>query len=194
MDKRRKLLIVVLAFLFIVMAYRNYNLLFKGAPPVVREATAPTTKKGGTATAREGKEKVMAVAPTPSPTAIPIKFEPIDVDPYLLEGQLISGQWGREPFLTPEELRPVVPVEEKPPEEEEPLPVVKSILVGGGKKVAIINGEWYNVGDLIMGTNYRVADITVDGVMLEKVGQQKLRQVVKPNPTEGRIKIRSREK
>ncbi|MFN3466082.1 MAG: hypothetical protein ACK4WF_00065 [Candidatus Brocadiales bacterium] len=194
MDRRRKLLIGVLAFLFIVAVYRNYNLLFKGTPPVKTKATAPTAGKGdrAAAPARDLKERV-AAAVAPSATGIAVKFEPIDVDPYFLEGQLASGQWGREPFLTPEELRPVMLVEEAPPEEEETLPDVRSVLVSGGKKVAIINGEWYGVGDLVMGTKYRVADITVDGVMLEKAGQQKLKQV-KPNPAGSKIRIRSREK
>ena len=143
---------------------------------------------GSRAAARAPEEKK-----TPEAPRVPlVKFEPIPLDTSSLESQLDEGQWGREPFLTPEELRPMVMKEEKPLEVEGPLPTVSSILIDNdGRKAAIIDGQWYSEGAAILGTEYRVTTITPQGVLLEKADKQRMKQL-RPNPVEG--KIRSREK
>ncbi len=184
----------VVAVLFVIMVIINYRNL-KGVPQVQKEVAAPAREAparervGGSKAATRTKEE----KGTPeAPVATLAKFEPIPLDTSSLESQLDKGQWGREPFLTPEELQPLVIKEEKPPEVEVPLPTVSSILINGdGRKAAIINGEWYSEGASILGTEYRVTTITPQGVLLEKADKQRMKQL-RPNPVEG--KIRSREK
>ncbi|MEK7822028.1 MAG: hypothetical protein AAB260_03190, partial [Planctomycetota bacterium] len=144
---------------------------------------------GSRAAVRTQEEKKTPEAPREVTLA---KFEPISLDTSSLESQLDKGQWGSEPFLTPEELKPVV-IEERPPEEVEgPLPTVSSILIDNdGRKAAIINGQWYSEGAAILGSEYRVTTITPEGVLLERADKQRMKQL-RPNPVEG--KIRSREK
>ncbi|HLA37012.1 MAG TPA: hypothetical protein VJZ02_00930, partial [Candidatus Brocadiales bacterium] len=166
--------------------YRN----LKGGAPVKNEIAPPVREMvgGSRAAARAPEEKK-----TPEAPRVPlVKFEPIPLDTSSLESQLDEGQWGREPFLTPEELRPMVMKEEKPLEVEGPLPTVSSILIDNdGRKAAIIDGQWYSEGAAILGTEYRVTTITPQGVLLEKADKQRMKQL-RPNPVEG--KIRSREK
>ncbi|HHT9131399.1 MAG TPA: hypothetical protein ACFYED_02820 [Candidatus Tripitaka californicus] len=189
MDRQRKLLLGVLAVLFVIVVIVNYRNL-KGSPPVTREVAAPARERGGGRAAARPKDKEEKGAPE-APVVTLAKFEPIPMDTGLLESQQDKGQWGREPFLTPEEIHPVV-IEEGPPEIEGPLPTVSSILIdSNGQKAAIINGQWYSEGAAILGTEYRVATITPEGVLLEKADKQRMKQL-RPNPVEG--KIRSREK
>ena len=177
--------------MFVIVVIVNYRNL-KGGPPVKKEVAAPPAieRSGGSrATTRAPEEKKTPEAPGGVTLA---KFEPIPLDTSSLESQLDKGQWGREPFLTPEELRPTVIKEEKPPEVEGPLPTVSSILIDNdGRKAAIIDGEWYSEGAMILGTEYSVTTITPQGVLLEKADKQRIKQL-RLNPVEG--KIRSREK
>lgn len=175
------------AVLFVIAAIVNYRNL-TGGPPVKKEVAAPARERvGGSRAATRTKEE----KGTPeAPVVTLVKFEPIPLDTSSLESQLDKGQWGREPFLTPEEVQPKK--EEKPPEVEGPLPTVSSILIDNdGRKAAIINGEWYSEGAAILGTEYRVTTITPQGVLLEKADKQRMKQL-RLNPVEG--KIRSREK
>lgn len=178
-----------LAVLFVIAVIVNYRSL-KGGPPATKEVAAPAIERSGgrRAATRAPEEKKTPEAPVVTLA----KFEPIPLDTSPLESQLDKGQWGREPFLTPEELKPVV-IEERPPEEVEgPLPTVSSILIDNdGRKAAIINGQWYSEGAAILGTEYSVTTITPQGVLLEKADKQRMKQL-RPNPVEG--KIRSREK
>lgn len=188
MDRQRKILVGVLAVLFIIAVIVNYRNL-KGGPPVKKEVAAPAIERGGgsRATTRTKEEKGTPEAPVVTLA----KFEPIPLDTSSLESQLDKGQWGREPFLTPEELQPVVK-EEKPPEVEGPLPTVSSILIDNdGRKAAIINGEWYSEGAAILGTEYSVTTITPQGVLLERADKQRMKQL-RPNPVEGKIKSREK--
>ncbi|OHB94159.1 MAG: hypothetical protein A3E19_06320 [Planctomycetes bacterium RIFCSPHIGHO2_12_FULL_52_36] len=188
MDKQRKLLLGVLAVLFVIVVIVNYRNL-KGGPPVKQEVAAPAIEKGAgkRAAARTQEEKKTPEAPV----ATLAKFEPIPLDTSSLESQLDKGQWGREPFLTPEELHPLV-IEEKPQEAEGPLPTVSSILIDNdGRKAAIINGEWYSEGAAILGTEYSVTTITPQGVLLEKADKQRMKQL-RLNPVDGKIKSREK--
>jgi len=190
MDKQRKLLVGAVAVLFVVAVIVNYRNL-TGGSPVKKDVAAPAVRErvGGSRAATRTKEEKK----TPeAPVVTLAKFEPIPLDTSSLESQLDKGQWGREPFLTPEELQPMVIKEEKPPEVEGPLPTVSSILIDNdGRKAAIINGEWYSEGAMILGTEYSVTTITPQGVLLEKADKQRMKQL-RLNPVEG--KIRSREK
>lgn len=178
------------AVLFVIAVIVNYRKL-TGGPPVKKEVAAPPARErvGGKRAAAPTKKEEKGTPEAPVVTLA--KFEPIPLDTSSLESQLNKGQWGREPFLTPEELQPSKK-EEKPPEVEGPLPTVSSILIDNdGRKAAIINGEWYGEGAVILGTEYRVTTITPQGVLLEKADKQRMKQL-RLNPVEG--KIRSREK
>jgi type II secretory pathway component PulC len=181
---RQKLLLAVLGVLLVIVAFVNYRYFFGGKTPVKTEASPPP-KRGGKAAVAAKKEKGVIAEPTT--TTPKVRFEPIPVDASLLEGKLASGEWGREPFLTPAELQPP-PEEVKPPEPEVPL-TVNSILVSKDQKVAVINGSLYSVGELVTGTGHRVVDIKNGSVLLEKEGIT--RQVPMRQST---IEIKSREK
>lgn len=172
---RRILLGAILFILLIVAGIVNYR-YFKGAPTVKREAYAPLFHKGSGATNPAPHEKggygdpLDTLALNQSGSG-PVKFEPVPVDTTLLEGQLASSQWGREPFLTLEELRPPTPAAK---EEVEAAVTVNSVLLSEAQGVTIINGRTCCMGELVTETGERVSGITKDGVLLEKAGLKRL--------------------
>lgn len=180
---RQKILLGVLGVLLVIVAFVNYRYFFGGKTPV-RTETSPPPRRGGKAPAATQKEKGVKAEPVFTSA---VKFKPIPVDASLLEDRLARGEWGREPFLTPEELLPP-PEETKPPEPEIPI-TVNSILISKDQKVAIINGSLYSIGELVTGTGHRVIDIKEGSVLLEKEGIT--RQVPMRQAT---IEIKSREK
>ncbi len=106
------------------------------------------------------------------------KFQSVARDTVGFKRLVASGSWGRNPFLTPEEIR-------KPPvkatgasgrtmERAPPSLTVTSVLISGGEGVAVINGEFYVVGDTIKGTRIRIVSITTDGVIIETSGIKEL--------------------
>lgn len=180
---RTQLLLVILFVSLVIAGVVNFH-YFTKRKPRHREVSAPILQRGGGVTVPEKKEA------TEAPLAALVKFEPIPVDTSLLKSQRASGQWGREPFLTPEELRPVAPVaKETAPKEEVPLPTVSSILISEDQRVATINGRLYSVGELITGTGDRVIAITNEGVLLERTGVKHLLQL-RQSP----VQVKSREK
>ncbi len=186
---RNKLLIGILAVLFLIAGYVNYNFFFKSAPPKKTVVPPPEgVKKGSAPKPVPAARGVQPIPAAETPLVSLVKFEPIPVDDSSLKDQLKKGLWGREPFLTPEELRPPEPEEKKVERIDIPV-TVNSILISEGQRVAIVNGELRSVGEFVGTTGERVAAITKDGVLLEKAGLK--RMVPMGSNT---IEVKSREK
>lgn len=108
-----------------------------------------------------------------------------------------SGKWGRNPFLTTEEIlksrRGVIKGPKAVIAKERPAYVpeltVSSVLISDEERVAVINGEFYAVGNLIPATGERVTAITPEGVLLE--GERGQRQV---SLEQSKIPLKSRDR
>ncbi|HHT9120834.1 MAG TPA: hypothetical protein ACFYD3_09890 [Candidatus Hypogeohydataceae bacterium YC41] len=185
---RRIILLVVLFILMILAGIVNYHYFIRRKHPEKRDIPVLFSQK-------DSRGTLQRIPPAPeakeSPIVTPVKFEPMPVDASLLKERLASGSWGREPFLTAEELQQKAPLAEQPtPKEEATLPTVSSILIrkgGNEPSVAIINGESYIVGQKVKG--YTVVDITSDGVLLERDGKHHKIQL-----RQGLVRVQSREK
>ena len=104
------------------------------------------------------------------------KFRPVARDTVGFKRLVASESWGRNPFLTPEEIRkpPATRGPERTMERAPPSLTVTSVLISGDEGVAVINGEFYVVGGIIKGTRIRIVSITTDGVIIETSGVKEL--------------------
>lgn len=105
---------------------------------------------------------------------------------YLPEG------WGRNPFLTPAEIKQIQASKnssfEKESEPVRPLPeyVVTSILISGAQKVAVIDGKIVSPGDTI--GKEIVKEISPDGVELAMEGNLRM---IKLRQSRVKIKVKT---
>lgn len=173
-------MLISLGVLIPVAAYINIRNLRKPAQP----RTIPAAQSPIRPTA-PAPQAAPAGAPVEAPKAEAVRFIPIPVDTSRLKRGLAAQTWGREPLLTPQEIRnirtavqPAV-VEAPPPVGLEEVPaveiplIVNSILLSGEQRVAVINDKLYTVGELVP-TGERIIAITRDEVFLERDGTQRL--------------------
>lgn len=147
MDKRNVLIIILIAALIATGIYNFYHFSNKRkpqpAPAEPRQKLAAPTKKIDR-NPEKSIEKVKKV--------------------YIPEG------WGRNPFLTPDEIKQIhaskIPFPEREPEPVRLLPeyVVTSILISGPQKVAVIDGKIVSPGDYV--GKEIVKEISTKGVEL----------------------------
>lgn len=92
-----------------------------------------------------------------------------------------AGVWGRNPFLTQEEIASLQKKEPPPPIPETVAPPVwevKSILISGSSRVATINDSIVTVGDFV--GEERVLEIQEDRVVLGREGKKWVIRVKQP--------------
>lgn len=190
MNRRTLIMLIILGLMLPFSAYRIYSTFFKGrGASRTRTISAPqTTAYAPPPATREETQGEVAGAEARPFQAIPVKAASFN--------QLVaSGRWGRNPFLTADEIRNL----SKRPEKRatviagipraQPDLRVTSILISGDEGIAVINGEFYTVGDVIPATGDRIVAIMPDQVLVEVGGIQKqipLRQ--------SRIPLKSRER
>lgn len=112
--------------------------------------------------------------------ALCILFLVLVTDSYGMD----NVQWGRNPFLTRDEIaslgkkdaRPLSPVSTKAPT---PHWELKSIIISGPEKVAIINGRIVTVGDSL--GNQKVLEINPNGVILGGKGGKTVIKLKQPS-------------
>lgn len=192
MNRRTIILIAVLAVLLPIAIYMNLRAFRSPRPTGPRIIPGPKT---GVVPPAPPVEEAAPEARPAEPEGRP--FLPVPVDRSRFSRLVASGKWGREPFLTADEVRRmrrgVVEEPEVRAVEEAPaaLPalIVSSILISDEEKVAIINGEFYTVGDMIPATGESVAAITPDGVLLEVAGSQRLITL-----EQSKIRLKTRER
>lgn len=94
----------------------------------------------------------------------------------------IGSNWGRNPFLTPQEIwalenyRPVYQVQPTIPPGG--LYVSAVVIDSSGRRAAIINGDVFGVGDVVSGM--QVVDVWDDGVVFELDGQRHVIRIGDP--------------
>lgn len=158
---KNKLFIVVIAVLFIVMVVHNLrffsNLSDKKENIVIsKNQTSILTQEKADEPLSQGKD---------------------------FPEDLGSRGWGRNPFLTPEEIVSIregkvqprsVLREELPHQEELPLPLYKisTILVSDSRKIAIIGNTIVTVGDWV--GQEKVLEINPNNVVLGKDGRKRV--------------------
>jgi hypothetical protein len=125
----------------------------------------PTEKTG------QGVAQSTRVAPSQTPpystptearadtTPAPRKIEPPHV-------AAVTGSWGRNPFLTPEEIDFLRNPRKYDVEPEPPAVRLSTILTVNGKRTAAINGHYLSVGDLL--GSERIVKITAYSLILER--------------------------
>ncbi len=166
MNRRTIILLAILGLMFPVAIYRVYSSIWGGS-----SRPASTTRHRAPARAalpvpvpsagNEGEEAGAKARP----------FHPVKVDTASFKRLVASGEWGRNPFLTLDEL--YQPKDKKMAKKivtKELAPqdlTLSSILMSGEDGVAVINGEFYMVGDVLPMTGETVAAITNDGVVLD---------------------------
>lgn len=197
MNRRTIILIAILAVLIPIAIYMNLRAFRSPRPVGPRVIPAPkTTVVPPPSPAEEAApEGVATVEPEGRP------FVPVVVDRARFSRLVASGKWGREPFLTAEEVQRMsqrvveAPVEAKEKKEAAPVarptPTVSSVLLSDEEKVAIINGEFYTVGDIIPATGERVVAITPDGVLLEAADDRRLITITLE---QSKIRLKTRER
>ncbi|MCP4365278.1 MAG: hypothetical protein GY800_08270 [Planctomycetes bacterium] len=174
MNRRTIILLAVLGLLFPIAIYRVYSSIWGGssrpASTTSYRAPAPVTLPVPADSAEEeGEEAGKKARP----------FHPVKVDTASFKRLVASGEWGRNPFLTLDEL--YQPKQKKKATKKtvtkELAPqdlILSSILMSGKDGVALINGEFYMVGDVLPTTKETIAAITKDGVVLEGAKGRKL--------------------
>lgn len=187
MTRRMKIMLIALIVLLPFSLYRVYTTIWGKSRPrsasVIRQpsrtiAPSPAAKKKAAA-----KEEIGGEAK---------EFQPIPVNTITFREQLASGGWGRNPFLTPGEIRSPKKALTKAPTvaRRTAIPLtVTSVLVSADGSVAVINGEFYTVGDAVPGTGKRIAAITPDEVV---IGGADERQELLPL-AQSKIRLESRE-
>lgn len=172
MNRRTIIMLAVLAVLVPVAIYMNVK-TFRGRGPA-GQRVVPGAQRGFVpppAPAVEVQKEVAERKARP--------FQPIPVNTASFNRLVATGKWGRNPFLTPEEIRrPRKGLAEGPAGERAPTHMpeltVSSILISDGEKVAVINGKFYTVGDMVAASGEEVVAIKPDGVLLERAGSQRL--------------------
>jgi hypothetical protein len=106
-----------------------------------------------------------AASPTPTSTVYPGEEKMMVTEEVVPEQE----QWGRDPFLPPRQLVTLPPKEEVPKEEiaaevEKPSFNLMGIFCKGTRKIAVINEEVLEEGQMI--GNYQVSVIQQDRVIL----------------------------
>ncbi|MGR3309395.1 MAG: hypothetical protein ACUZ77_01335 [Candidatus Brocadiales bacterium] len=176
MDKRNVFLIILVFVLIAAGIYNFYHFSSRrkaqSAFEVYKLRLAATKRK----TNRNSKKPI---------TKVSLKASPQNLLLTLPEG------WGRNPFLTPAEIKQIQASKNSFLERESkpvrPLPqyVVTSVIISGAQKVAVIGGKIVSLGDSI--GREVVKGITTEGVELAMEGNLrtvKLRQ--------GRTEIKTR--
>jgi hypothetical protein len=173
MNRRTIILLVILGLMLPFAIYRVYSSIWGGsrrpASTTRYRAPAPAASPVPAPSAgKEGKETATVARP----------FHPVKVNTASFKRLVASGEWGRNPFLTLDEL--YQPKQKKVTKEivtKELSPQdlnLSSILMSGKDGVAVINGEFYMVGDVLPMTGETIAAITNDGVVLEGAKGRKL--------------------
>jgi hypothetical protein len=183
----RNVLLGILGVLIVIAVIVNLRNLRSPAPKP-KEASPAMFQRSGAVPAPSAAVPAVGGAEEKAQVTL-VKFDPVSVDTTLLKRQLAAGQWGREPFLTAEELQPVAPVvQERAPEIKVTI-TVNSILVSGDERVAVINGNLYGVGEFVAETGDRISDITREGVLVERDGVKRLIPI-----RQSSVQVRSRER
>ncbi len=181
------IMLVILGLMVPFSAYRIYSTFFKGrGAPRTRIIPVPQTRADAPAPPTM-EEEVSVTEARP--------FQPMPVKSAGFNRLVAAGKWGRNPFLTADEIRSLSRRPKKRATVTAGIPrvlpdlSVTSILISGDEGIAVINGEFYTVGDVIPATGDRVVAIMPDQVLVEVGGIQKqipLRQ--------SRIPLKSRER
>lgn len=167
-------IIILLAILGLLLSFALYRVLYSSIwggsrrPATTTRYRAPAPAASPVPASSAGKEAGEKARP----------FHPVRVDTASFKRLVASGEWGRNPFLTLDEL--YQPKQKKATKEivtKELSPQnlhLSSILMSGKDGVAVINGEFYMMGDVLPMTGETIAAITNDGVVLEGAKGRKL--------------------
>ncbi len=163
MNRRMIIMLVLLGLLMPVALYRVYSSIWGGrrSASSVRRYAAPPPVATPAPSAEEQDAEETASEARP--------FHPVPVETDSFKRLVASKEWGRNPFLTLDELY-------QPKNKAAVTKTLKvapgtitltSVLVSGEDGVAVINGEFYLVGDILPMIGETVVAITGDGVVLE---------------------------
>ncbi len=171
MNQRIIILLAILGLLLSFALYRVfYNSIWGGSsrPASTTRYRAPAPAASPVPASSAGEEAGKKARP----------FHPVKVNTASFKRLVASGEWGRNPFLTLDELyQPKGKKVTKKSVAKEMSPQdlhLSSILMSGKDGVAVINGEFYLVGDVLPMTGETSAAITNDGVVLEGAKGRKL--------------------
>lgn len=180
-NRRNIIMIAVLAALLPVAVYMNIKNLRSGRPSRSRVIPAPQA-------AFTPPPAVEGEAPVGEPGREARLFQPVPVNTAQFKKLVASGQWGRDPFLTPGEIRGMAGAEVTEAELRRPAALtdlteltLSSVLISGKQAVAIINDDIYTVGDFIADTGEVVLGISREGVLVEGPAGQRLIQLKQSN-------------
>ncbi|MCQ4574270.1 MAG: hypothetical protein NOU37_03340 [Candidatus Brocadiales bacterium] len=175
LDRRAKIMLIALILLLPLGVYRFIS-TFRGGGSTGTTVISPPDRSFVPRTVVD-KGDVKGLMPDEAEGEAR-KFQPVSQDTVGFKRLVAAGSWGRNPFLTPEEIRkPSVKAtraSERTMERAPPSLTVTSVLISGEEGVAVINGEFYVVGDTIKGTRIRIVSITTDGVIIETSGIKEL--------------------
>ena len=179
-EKAKQVLLVVGGVILIVAIIAFQVWRARPAPPVVpaESASTPATDPAG-----ETAPPALPVASLPT-TVLPAPTRSADPETAVLEAtEILAGQWGRNPFLTLDEIaalnrEPEVPIivalpePEPAPPPEMPQYTVSTIVSGDKGAWAVVGSRVVRPGDRL-GTE-TVKQINSDGVVLEHNGETRV--------------------
>ena len=161
MNRRTIIMLAILGLMMPLAIYRVYSSIWGGkrTTSTARRYTAPPPAATPSAEEQEAEETASEARP----------FHPVMAETDSFKRLVASKEWGRNPFLTLDELY-------QPKKKSAVTKTLKvapgtltltSILVSGEDGVAVINGEFYLVGDILPMVGETIVAITGDGVVLE---------------------------
>lgn len=182
MDNRRNILMLLIVIFVVVLVYNGLYFTgvignYGGETPLEELPTDPRFDIPGLRS--DGQ-----ATPQPRPSARAVDNSNVEpARPTVMLADLsIGSNWGRNPFLTPQEIwalenyRPVYQVQPTIPPGG--LYVSAVVVDSSGRRAAIINGDVFGVGDVVAGME--VVDVWDDGVVFQLDGQRHVIRIGDP--------------